>query len=154
MAEEIRDISLSTKRAFSIDGDLNRIIHIDTTDMNIMVRMEETYPDIQKLAIEACDKIVASKKSEDEDTSLTSVLKEIDAEMRKKLNYIFASDIADICEPKGNMYDAVGEGEFRFEYIIGKLVPLYAGDILDGYKKMQSRVKKHTEKYSGRRSKK
>lgn len=156
MAEEINNISLSAKRAFSIDGDLNRIIHLDTSDMNILVRLEETYPEIQKLAVEAGDRIIASKDVEDEDksplTDMSEILKDIDKKMREKLNYIFASDIADICEPTGNMYDPVG-GEFRFEHIIDVLTTLYANNITAEFKKMQERVKKHTAKYTGRRKK-
>lgn len=161
MAEELKDISLSSKKSFRIDGDNNRIIYLDTSDMNILVRLEETYPEIQKLAVEAADKIVKSKISEDEEgdedtksslNDITEILKEIDSKMRAKLNYIFASDVADICEPTGNMYDPVG-GEFRFERIIEVLTTLYANNITAEFNKMQERVKKHTAKYANKRRK-
>lgn len=155
MAEEkVTDISLSVKKAYRLDGDNKRIILLDTSDMNILVRLEETYPEIQKLAVEAVDRIVASKDVEDDDksplTDMSEILKDIDKKMREKLNYIFASDIADICEPTGNMYDAVG-GEFRFEHIIDVLTTLYANNITTEFKKMQERVKKHTAKYVNKR---
>ena len=151
MAEEIKDISLSSKKSYRIDGDNSRIIYLDTSDMNILVRMNETYPEIQKLAVEAADKIVASKVGDDDSplNDISEILKEIDKRMREKLNYIFASDIADICEPKGNMYDPVG-GEFRFEHIIEALSTLYADNITGEFKKMQERVKKHTAKYTNK----
>ena len=153
MAEEIEDISLSSKKSYRIDGDNSRIIYLDTSDMNILVRMNETYPEIQKLAVEAADKIVASKVGDDSPLNdISEILKEIDKRMREKLNYIFASDIADICEPKGNMYDPVG-GEFRFEHIIEVLSTLYADNITSEFKKMQERVKKHTAKYTNKRKK-
>ena len=154
MAEEINNISLSNKRSFSIDGDLNRIIFLDTSDMNILVRLDETYPEIRKLAVEASEKIIASKESSIEEganspiSDIAQVLKDIDTKMREKLNYIFASDIADICEPKGNMYDPV-YGGFRFEHIIEVLTTLYANNITAEFKKMQERLKKHTAKYTG-----
>ena len=155
MAEEkVTDISLSVKKAYRLDGDNKRIILLDTSDMNILVRLEETYPEIQKLAIEAGERIVASKDIEDEDksplTDMSEILKDIDKKMREKLNYIFASDIADICEPTGNMYDPIG-GEFRFEHIIDVLTTLYANNITAEFKKMQERVKKHTAKYVNKR---
>ena len=159
MAEEINNISLSSKRSFSIDGDLNRIIYLDTSDMNILVRLDETYPEIRKLAIDAADRIVMSKTADgkDEDgktplSDISEILKDIDKQMRKKLNYIFASDIADICEPTGNMYDPV-YGGFRFEHIIETLSTLYANNITAEFKKMQERVKKHTAKYTDKRRK-
>ena len=155
MAEEkVTDISLSVKKAYRLDGDNKRIILLDTSDMNILVRLEETYPEIQKLAVEAGERIVASKDIEDEDksplTDMSEILKDIDKKMREKLNYIFASDIADICEPTGNMYDPIG-GEFRFEHIIDVLTTLYANNITAEFKKMQERVKKHTAKYVNKR---
>ena len=155
MAEEkVTAISLSVKKAYRLDGDNKRIILLDTSDMNILVRLEETYPEIQKLAIEAGERIVASKDIEDEDksplTDMSEILKDIDKKMREKLNYIFASDIADICEPTGNMYDPIG-GEFRFEHIIDVLTTLYANNITAEFKKMQERVKKHTAKYVNKR---
>ena len=51
------------------------------------------------------------------------------------------------------MFDPVG-GEFRFEHLIDVLTRLYAGDITGEFKKMQERVKKHTEKYINKRNKK
>ena len=157
MAEEIRDISLSKKKTFTIDGDLTRTIQLDTSDMNLLVRLEEVYPDMEKLAVEAQDRISKSKVvKEDGDDSeseyLTEILKDIDKKMREKMDYIFASPIIDICEPKGNMYDPVG-GEFRFEHIISVLTALYANDISAEFKRMQDRVKKHTAKYTNKRRK-
>ena len=158
MAEEIRDISLSNKKSFRIDGDNNRIIYLDVSDMNILVRLEEAYPEIQKLAVEAQERLAMSKdtKSEDKDGSslsdISELLKDIDQRMREKLNYIFASDVADVCEPTGNMYDPVN-GEFRFEHIIDVLTTLYANNLKSEFKKMQDRVKKHTAKYTNKRKK-
>ena len=159
MAEEIRNISLSHKKSFSIDGDINRIIQIDTSDLNVTVRLEEVYPDLIKLAIEATDKLASVKDTRaDEDaenspfTDYATILKDIDKQMREKVDYIFASPVADICEPTGNMYSVYG-GEFKFERIIDALITLYANDISAEFKKMQVRVKKHTDKYTKRRRK-
>ena len=156
MAEDIKDISLSTKKSYRIDGDNNRILCLDTSDMNIMIRLEETYPEIQKLAVEAGDRITASTGSDDLGSSLndiTEILKDIDKRMREKVDYIFASDVSDKCAPHGNMFDPVNGGEFRFEHIIEVLSSLYANNITSEFKKMQERVKKHTAKYTNKRRK-
>ena len=151
MADTIRDISLSSKKAFRLDGDDSRIIYLDTSDMNIIVRLEETYPEIRKLAVEATEKLASvSKADEENDTDLTeiaNVLKDIDARMRDKVDYVFASKISDKCAPDNNMFDPV-DGEFRFEYIIGTLVNLYANNLSVEFDKMKERVKKHTAKYT------
>ena len=161
MAEENNNISLSTKKTFTIDGDLKRTIQLDISDMNIVVRIDEVYPDIRKLAVDAHDRIANAKVQKvegDSDDSpledISTVLKDIDRQMREKVDYIFASEVCDICYPNENMYDVVG-GEWRFEHLLDVLTTLYANNIKAEWKKMQDRVKKHTAKYtSGRRNKK
>ena len=154
MAEDIKDISLSTKKSFRIDGDNNRIIWLDVSDMNVMSRINDVYPEIRRLAIEAQDRLQKAEITDREDANsplqdVSDVLKDINKTMKEKLNYIFASDIADICEPTGNMYDVVG-GEFRFEHIIDVLTTLYANNIKAEYRKLSERLKKHTAKYTGK----
>lgn len=160
MAEDIKDISLSTKKSFRIDGDNSRIIYLDTSDMNIMVRFNETYPEIQKLATDATNRLATIKASESEGefeeqsplNDLSEILKDIDKQMRVKVDYIFASEVSDICVPTGNMYDLVN-GEFRFSHLIDVLSTLYANNFRAEFKKMQERVKKHTAKYTSKRRK-
>ena len=157
MAEDIKDISLSTKKSFRIDGDNNRVIWLDVSDMNLVVRVDEVYADIQSLAVDAQTRMANAKVTEDEDgesplKDISGILKDIDMKMREKINYIFASDVADACEPTGNMYDMVN-GEYRFEHIIEVLSTLYANNLTAEVKKMQERIKKHTAKYTGKRKK-
>lgn len=151
MAEEkITNLSMSKKKCFSIDNDCNRLIYLDTSDMNILVRLEEVYQSIDELANEAVEKIstLSDDKDEGEQLSdLASVLKDIDAKMREKIDYIFDDKVSDACVPKGNMYDPY-EGGFRFEHVVSVLTGLYATDISTGFKKMQDNVKKHTAKYT------
>ena len=159
MAEDTKDISLSTKKSFRIDGDNNRVIWLDVSDMNLVVRIDEVYADMQSLAVDAQTRMANAKVtvSEEDDgksplTDISGILKDIDAKMREKINYIFASDVADACEPTGNMYDMVN-GEYRFEHIIEVLSTLYANNLTAEVKKMQERIKKHTSKYTSKRKK-
>ena len=157
MAEEVKNISLSSKKSFTIDGDNSRVIWLDLSDMNLLVRLNEIYPDIRKLAADAGDRMSKAKTVDPEDISsindISEILKDIDKQMREKLNYIFASDVADACEPTGNMYDMVN-GEYRFEHIIDVLSQLYANNITAEYRKMQERVRKHTAKYTANNKRK
>ena len=157
MAEEIRNISLSHKKSFSIDGDINRIIQIDTSDLNVTIRLEEVYPELLKLAVDATDRLVNVKEVQDDEeksplSDYSEILKDIDKQMREKVDYIFASEVSDICLPKENMYSVCG-GEFNFERVVDALITLYANDIKAEFKQMQARVKKHTDKYTKRRKK-
>ena len=47
------------------------------------------------------------------------------------------------------MYDPIN-GKFRYEHIIDTLSGLYTEDISKGMKKISTRVKKHTDKYTGK----
>ena len=148
----IKNISLSHKTKFTIDGDYNRVLELDTTDMNILVRLEEAYPKMEAKAREAAEQMAKLSEHDGEDTAdslkeLTTTLKSIDANMREEIDYIFDSDVSAVCVPKGNMYDPYN-GEFRFEHIIEVLTTLYADNLSVEFKKMQDKVKKHTTKYT------
>ena len=137
------DLTITNKKKFTIDGDANRVIELNTSDMSIMSRLYDSYPKLDDLGVRAMS-IADSEPKEAVET-----LKEVDADMRKLINYIFDSDIADTCAPDGTMYDMFN-GEFRFEHIVGKLVSLYENNMDKEYKLMVKKVKKHTDKYTGK----
>lgn len=152
MAEEIKDISLSHRKNFRIDGDDNRMLSLDVSDMNVLTRLEEAYPRMQKFAVEASDKVSSSKDVSDEESlnEFTELLKDIDKKMRDEIDYIFDSNVSEVCVPSGTMYDPYN-GQFRFEHIISVLTDLYANNLTAEFKKMQTNVKKHTAKYTSKR---
>lgn len=138
------DLSVTKKKQFRIDKDDNRIIELNTSDMNILSRLQDSYPKLDALGTKAMS---ISETDSVEDT--VSILKEVDGEMRSLLNNIFDSDIADICAPDGSMFDMFN-GEFRFEHIISTLIGLYETNIDNEYKLMVKKIKKHTDKYTGK----
>ena len=42
------DLSPTKKKSFRIDGDNSRIIYLNTSDVNIAIRLEELYPKLLK----------------------------------------------------------------------------------------------------------
>jgi len=138
------DLSVTKKKQFRIDKDDNRIIELNTSDMNILSRLQDSYPKLDALGTKAMS---ISETDSVEDT--VSILKEVDGEMRSLLNNIFDSDIADICAPDGSMFDMFN-GEFRFEHIVSTLIGLYETNIDNEYKLMVKKIKKHTDKYTGK----
>lgn len=138
------DLSVTNKKQFRIDKDDSRIIELNTSDLNILSRLQECYPKLDSLGTKAMS---ISSDNEMEDTVAT--LKEIDAEMRNLVNFVFDSDIADVCAPDGSMFDMFN-GEFRFEHIISTLIGLYEKNIDKEYKLMAKKIQKHTEKYTGK----
>ena len=113
-------------------------------DINILSRLQDSYPKLDELGTKAMS---IPDDSSVEDT--VAILTEVDKEMRELLNYIFDSDIADVCAPDGSMFDMFN-GEFRFEHIVSTLIGLYEKNIDNEYKLMAKKIKKHTDKYTGK----
>lgn len=153
--DNIKNIAIGHKQRFTVDGDMNRIISLDTSDMNIIVRLEETYPKMWAKAKEAVERMAATDiKGSDSSalSDLAKVLKSVDAQMREELDYVFDSGVSDICVPKGNMYDPIDDGGFRFEHVIEVLTTLYADSLSANFKKMRDKVNKRTAKYNKRKN--
>ena len=146
------DLSALRKKRFRVDGDDNRIIELNTSDLGIIPRLKQAYPKLQNLTTTAMqdwpdempeDDPVNSKEFE----NAASILEKIDTEMRELIDYIFDSKISDICAPFGSMYDPIGGG-FRYEHIINTIGSLYETDITAEVNKLSKRVQKHTNKYT------
>lgn len=156
--QDVTDISLSIvrKKRFRIDGDDRRILELNTSDLNILARLKETYPKLVTLAEDAFKNLPeVNSTSEDYDfatdeatTTLVTALAEADKKMRELIDYIFDSNVSELCAPSGSMYDPIN-GAFRFEHIINTLSALYEADISSEMGKVARRVKKHTDKYTG-----
>lgn len=152
----VADISLESirKKRFRIDGDDNRILELNTSDLNILSRLKETYPKLINIADTAFANLPeVTSDSEDYDfindeatNTLVTALKDADNNMRELIDYIFQSNVSELCAPDGSMYDPIG-GQFRFEAIISTLAALYENDISSEMSKISNRVQKHTNKY-------
>lgn len=148
---DIVDIDLSAikKKRFRIDGDNNRILELNTSDFGVVVRLNETYASLTELATQVAGKGFDFDAADDDVVKLdkaSTVIDTIDTQMRKKIDYIFDSNVSEVCAPSGTMYDLIN-GKFRFEYILEKLAALYSVQIQKEYTKMAARMKKHTGKY-------
>lgn len=152
---EVVDVDLSQvrKKRFRINGDNNKILELNVSDLNILTRLSEAYPKLTKLAADAADKldqiVIADESTIFDDGSaekISNALKEIDTDMRTAIDYIFDSNVSEICAGDGSMYDPFG-GQFRFEHIIDVLSGLYEQNLTTEMRKMTKRVEKHTSKY-------
>lgn len=149
-AENIQNIDLSVfnKKKFSINGDPDKIIELDVSDLNILSRLKEQYPVLEKLG----DKVAKLGQKTDglSNEELISVaadgLAEIDADMRNCIDVIFDYPVSKVCVPTGSMYDPIN-GKFRYEHLIDTLVKLYDQNLSLEVKKLQNKVAKHTNKY-------
>lgn len=141
------DLSATRKKKIRVDGDDNRILELDTSDMNIVVRLRDGYEKLESLMKEINDLQISDTGDIKTDiTELGNVVEDIDTKMRNVLDEIFDSNVSEICAPSGSMYD-IFNGEYRFEHILKALTPLYENNIDKEYEKMKKRVQKHTDKY-------
>lgn len=148
------DLSVTQKKKFRIDGDDDRILELDTSDLSILTRFRDAQPKLNELVSE----IVDIKIKEYEDTpdgnveainEMGTILESIDKKMRELMDYIFDADVSRTCAPSGTMYDMFN-GQYRYEHIMNTLFKLYEDNINKEYKKLATRVRKHTDKYTKR----
>ena len=138
------DLSVTRKKRFRIDGDDSRIIELNTSDMTILNRLDESERRLKALAESANVDLTGEDET---DGAVVTRLLATDKEMRDIIDYLFDSPIADICAPDGSMYDPFN-GKYRFEHILETLFTLYEQNISDEIKKMRKNVRKHTDKYT------
>lgn len=139
------DLSVTNKKQFRIDGDDDRILELNTSDLSILTRLQSSYPKLDELGLKATS--ISAEENSQEDT--VQILKEVDEQMRSLLDYIFDSDVSEKCAPNGTMFDMFN-GEFRFEHITDTLIKLYENNLDKESKLMMKKIKKHTDKYTGK----
>ena len=140
------DLSVTRNKRFRIDGDDDRIIELNTSDMTILNRINDADKKLRELADYATFDVEDTAENQEE--AITKLIN-TDKQMREIIDYLFNSKVADICAPNGSMYDPFN-GKYRFEHILETLFALYEKNINDEYKKMKKNVEKHTNKYIGK----
>lgn len=143
------DLSEIRKKRIRIDGDDNRIVEINISDMGVMDRLQNAYDRLVSLANEY-HMAEEKESSEDEDVEVAKLiesLKNLDIKMRELIDYVFNANVSEVCVQDGTMADPVN-GQFKFEYIIEKFLALYDKNFDMEFKKMSKSVSKHTNKYT------
>ena len=150
------DLSITKKKKFRFDKDDTRVVEINTSDMNLMQRVNVAYPKLQALQDKA-SKLAEGLEIDDENAAeaieslavMAERLTEIDTEMREMLDYMFDAPVSAAAAPTGSMYDPFN-GSFRHEYIIAIIMKQYEDNLQSEFKKMEKQLKKHTDKYTRR----
>ncbi len=146
------DLSALRKKRIRIDGDDNKIIEINVSDMGVINRLQEAYDRLISLANTYNLQEEESKAEADDDDfdvgKTVETLRILDKEMRELVDFVFQANVSEVCASDGTMADPVN-GQFRFEYIIEKFLAVYDKNFTEEFKKMSKNVKKHTNKYTG-----
>jgi hypothetical protein len=151
------DLSITKKKAFRFDKDDNRIVEVNTSDMNLMQRVNVAYPklqDLQERATKLTEGLDLSDDSVETDAlhsiaTMAERLSAVDAEMRELIDYMFDAPVSAAAAPSGSMYDPFN-GSFRYEHIIAIVMKQYEDNLQSEFGKMEKQLKKHTEKYTRR----
>lgn len=123
-------------KEYSINGDESRILRINTSDMNIITRMNKAEKELQKIA-DKCNSATADNAIE--------TLSYLDNEVRKQINYVFDGDVSDIIFGNTNCISIAG-GKPIFENFLEAVLPVIKEDISTEQKKIERKVSKYTSK--------
>ena len=141
------NLGIRTK-TFTIDGDANRTIEIDPSDMGVIGRLDDAIPQIDTILNEFVEK--GKQMAEDGGTGFGIALRELDGRMRTIINTIFDYDVCSVCVPKGTLFDVVADADkFKFEVLIEGLAKVYETTIVGDLQRVQNRMTEHTKKYTG-----
>lgn len=145
------DLGFVEKKKFRINGDFNRMLELNVSDLNVFSRLKSNYPKLIKLLKDAQEKITSIPDDLDDNTELLNKIADnldsIDKQMREIIDQIFDTNASEVCAPSGNMFDPV-DGQWRFERIIDKLTTLYANGLNAEFDKLKANVEKKTSKYT------
>lgn len=135
------NISLGlSKQPYTIDGDENKVIYLDPSDMGILSR-------IKQFAVDA-ERIFGNMKDLTEDELLDKI-NEVDSELRTVINTLFDYDVCSVCVPTGTLLDAIG-GQFKFQIIVDGLSKIYAENITKEMQAVTKKMSEHTQKYTNK----
>ena len=141
------DLSFVPKKRIRIDGDDNRVIELNTSDIGIIERIDKLANKMDELSKQYIDKKFDDNLDERAETEeLISGIKGLDSQMRVIIDDLFQSPISDVCVQNGTMFDMVN-GQFTYEIVIEKLLTLYSDNIEKETKNTLDRIRKHTNKY-------
>ena len=147
------DLSALRKKRIRINGDDNKIIELNVSDMGVVTRLQEAYDRLISLANTYNLQEEESKAEADDDSfdeaKAIETLRVLDTEMRELIDFIFQANVSEVCADDGTMADPIN-GQFRFEHIIEKFLAVYDKNFTEEFKKMSRNVKKRTNKYTGK----
>lgn len=144
------DMSEAARTKIWVNGDCTRVIALNLTDLNVMTRAKDSMKKLDELQDEA-NKLASNEVPDDVEDAvfddLIETFRGIDKKMREIVDYIFDFPVCEVCCDGGSMYDPIN-GQYRYEYIIEKLIKLYDESWERETKIAKDRMKSHTAKYT------
>lgn len=150
-SNDIIDINIGGigRKKIRVNGDDSKILLLNVNDNNVVVRYMDEYPKLKELETDFKELGAISIDSVDIETFMkfSEKAKQIDEKMKTSLDYIFNSNVAEVCNDGGSMYDILDGGAMRWESILTALFDLYTETMSKNAEQM-SKVKELTAKYN------
>ncbi|MDE6424601.1 MAG: hypothetical protein K2K89_00430 [Ruminococcus sp.] len=116
-------------KRLAINGDENRVIVVNATDVGIVARYKEKLPEIEKLSVETGD-------SEE-------IMNILDKKVREFVDYIIGSPVSETVFGKTNCLSMAG-GQTIFENFLTAYMEYMKPEIKAEYEQSKKRVEKYT----------
>lgn len=148
------DLSETARTKIWVNGDCTKVLELNLTDLGIMGRAKDAKPKLDELQAEA-NKLASAEvpdtlETEDDEKKIDDAIelfRDIDKKMRALVDGIFDFPVCEICCDGGSMYDPIN-GQYRYDYIIDRLMALYGQSWEKETKLAKDRMKSHTTKYT------
>lgn len=127
-------------KEFNINGDPNRTIRFNPTDIAIIERAQKVKKEIGK-ELEKLDTLDIK-----DDEAMAEAVEEVNRIIKEKINYIFGNDVSEIVFGLQSPL-ASANGTTLAERFIAAALPIIQREIDDENKKSKARVSKYTERY-------
>ena len=142
----MKDLSFDEEyKEFSINGDENRVIRFNPSDMAIIKRLEEAKNKIsESMAIKDDIELDNEGKPVDSLENYSKVISHIDNVIKEQINYIFDSDVANVVfgnqSPLANI-----KGKPLYERFMESVMPEIKKAVEEEAKESRKRVAKYTK---------
>lgn len=121
-------------RTYAINGDENRIIRVNVTDLNALERFGR--------ATEKMDELIADSRGED---VTPEKLAELDHIIREQFDLIFGEGMCETVFGRVNILSAVTDGRMLIESFLDAFLPVVREDIAAAAQASNERVNKYIE---------
>lgn len=126
-------------KTYALNGDESCTIRINTTDMNLPARFEQSQKELAAVTDEMRQTGEPSP----------SQLAEFDRRVREQINFVFGSDVCSAAFGTANCMSALEDGRLLFESFLDALIPVIEQDMAVKLEAVRKRSQERMNKYIG-----
>ena len=132
-------------REYTINGDPNKVIRIDTADYDLITRSDKARKTIEA-AVRKYDKIEinADGSANCSDEEAIAAVTDLSDVIREQMNYIFNADVSGIVFGNASPL-STRKGIPLYERFFNAVMPIIEADLNEENKQAQKRINKYTQ---------